>query len=558
MTTRDPFTVEVLVDFVDDVLSAEEPITKQHLDAMMALLAKSGVKRVIWGYYADGRSGFMAPYGFVAKNRSFTNCLDSYHGLGNPLREATLAAHRHGLEIHAYYKPYETGPGWILPEGSTQGHAWGRIKQQGGFLTWMDPFVVGNQHLRIKHKDADLPQRHKTIHRLRLYKNDAMPTRITKEHLQIRSCKHNYVYQQMDVDFDFNDSIEHADHDIVDVYGNLITRKGDDIRVLTLSGLELTDPYVLVTTDFKEGTADFQNTGTELLKAFDADGNEILGVFAPGALVYGYCLENFHNWGLLFDNGFGNRLVSLDVDNAPGNQGMIAFMAGRNAYLNGALCETEPDVQAFWLACIEEILSYGVDGIDIREENHSCHTDFPEEYGYNECVLKQCNSGEMEEIARVRGNAYTDFLRKAKERTSATGKTLRYNLNMDWFRPDPPSCRQLAYPANINFDWKTWLAEGLLDAAVLRSYHLRKQMLTDDFGQEIIDECQKYNLPVTFNHHVFGQMPDQDWFVDEFERVKQDKRFAGITLYEICNFMEPTAAGSYRFKLPTIERILGI
>ena len=39
--------------------------------------------------------------------------------------------------------------------------------------------------------------------------------------------------------------------------------------------------------------------------------------------------------------------------------GFIAFARGRNEYLSGALCETEPQVQEFWLSCIEGMLDMG-------------------------------------------------------------------------------------------------------------------------------------------------------------------------------------------------------
>ena len=36
------------------------------------------------------------------------------------------------------------------------------------------------------------------------------------------------------------------------------------------------------------------------------------------------------------------------------------------------------------------MIAAGVDGVDFREENHSTHTDYPEDYGFNDVVLQQC------------------------------------------------------------------------------------------------------------------------------------------------------------------------
>jgi len=50
----------------------------------------------------------------------------------------------------------------------------------------------------------------------------------------------------------------------------------------------------------------------------------------------------------------------------------------------------------------------------------------------------------------VRGDAYTEFLRQAKRMIAARGKRMRILLHLDFFRPDPPNNRLLAFPANMN------------------------------------------------------------------------------------------------------------
>jgi len=97
------------------------------------------------------------------------------------------------------------------------------------------------------------------------------------------------------------------------------------------------------------------------------------------------------------------------------------------------------------------MLDAGVDGVDFRVENHGTHTDYCEDYGYNDVVLQKCGTPgktDSETIARVRGDAYTNFLRQAKHLIASNGKRMRINLNIDWFRSDPPPARRLAYPAN--------------------------------------------------------------------------------------------------------------
>ncbi len=536
------FRLEALTDFVDDALSTT--ITHKHIRSMMQTLRKMGVRRVSWGYYADGRGGFLVPAGLDPRWRHLA---DTYHGLGNPLRVAAEAAHACGIELFAYYKPYETGPAVALPDGSPEARAFGRVRQRGAWLTWFDPFVVENPHLRIRHRPDDTiaGRANQKICALRLVKSDDAPTRVTAEHLAIWSSEFNYRYKPLDVKFSFRDEVIRSPREVRDINGTLLTKKGAPVRILTLSGFALTDPYVLVTTDFAGGPADFANAGTDLLVALDANGKEIPGVFYSGARIYMANRINFRNWGLLFDCGYGRQKAYLDAPSTSGHQGCVAFCRGRNAYLPGALCETEPDVRRFWLACITEMLDAGVDGVDFRVENHGTHTEYPAEYGFNDVVLKECRrrgKTDLRTISKVRGEAYTEFLRAAKRLIAARGKQMRVNLNIDWFRPDPPPNRRLAYPANIEFDWRRWVDEGLMDEGILRMFHLPLNHVFggDAVTKEMIDRCSKKGIPLTVNRYINPSSPD------EFDRVRRDARFCGFIMYETASYLRFQPDGGCR------------
>lgn len=581
----DSFILEALVDFPDDALKAKMPITPAHVDALMAELRARGVRRVSWVYYGDGHGGWFIPTFHVDEavdaQGEWENLAESYHGLGNPLRVAVEAAHRHGMELYAYYKPYETGVSTLFPEGSPEAQRWGRLGHIGGRLSWMDRFVVDHPELRVKRRD-DLPADVATrpIHAIKLIKSDDRPTRLTKEHLQLWTSELNYRYQRLEVDFTLEETVEIAPRDVYDLDGRLsayfleedggaasaddiraldgrpVTRRGDPVRVLTLSGFVITDPYLVITTDFAEGPGDFENTGTDMLVALDADGQEIPGVFSTGGTIWNADRGAFREYGMNFDYGFTRHRLRLDDPPAVAWQGtgMIGFARGRNAYLPGALCETEPAVQAYWLSCVREMLDAGVDGIDFREENHSMHTDTPEDYGYNAVVLRECAlRGQVDDptIAAVRGDAYTDFLRAARALVTAAGKRLRYNLQIDWFRPDPPGSRRLAYPANMDFQWERWIDEGMMDEAILRFFHYPFDCLDDDpVTQRMIARCQANGVPMTVNRYI-----KRPTLVDEFRRVRDDGRFAGFILYETWEFATFHPDGGCTLDSPEIDEI---
>jgi hypothetical protein len=546
-----PFRLEALVDFPDDALTSPVPVTAKHIDAMMQRLKELGVRRVTWGYYGDGRGGYLIPT--ACRDQDWKNLALTYRQLGNPLKVAVEAGHRHGLEVYAYFKPYETGPAVMPPEGSPEAKHDGRLPHKGASLAWLDPFVVQHPQLRIKHRDP-LPQTIKAIavRAIRLTKSDAAPTRITKDRLEIWTSPNNYRYRRAGGVPELLQSVEKSPREVRDAEGRVLTRKGDPVRVLTLAGLNIQEKYVLVTTTFSDGVGDFTNSGIALLTALDGNGREIPGVFASGGAIWMGSMVDFRKGGLMFDYGFGASPVTLDRPNASGKQGFVAFTAGRNEYLPGALCETEPKVQKFWLSCLDEMIAAGVDGVDFREENHSTHTDFPEEYGYNPIVLKRCEglAGNLEDnVARVRGEAYTDFLRQCKQRLSASGKRMRYNLQLDFLRPDPPACRLLAYPANLRFEWRRWLEEGLMDEANIRFYQLPFSAVFDDkIAQEIIAVCRQRGIPMCVNRYLHNET-----LPAEVQRVKNDGRFAGFIFYETQSFLKFDASGDCTLSNPAVQ-----
>lgn len=536
------FVLETMVDFPDDVTSSGRPLTVEDIDAMMAQVAKLGIRRISWAYYGDGHGGFLNPTGYKEDYQGdWASYNSTYRDLGNPLRVAVEAGHRHGLEVYAYYKPYETGPSYAFPQGSPESERWGVLPHKGGQLSWMDPFVRDHPTLRIKRRSDDALLEEGTIASIELIKGDALPTRIRPENLQIWTSEDNFHYTRSSAAFDVVATVRHSDHEVRDLRGDLITRKGDPVRVLTISGLHANNRFILVTTDLTSGTPDFINSGIEMMKAYDAAGKEIKGVFATGGAIALANLNDFRRGGLMFDYGFGAKAVALDAPNQDGKKGIIAFTRGRNEYLSGALCETEPAVQAFWLSCIDEMIAAGVDGIDFREENHSTMTDYPREYGFNEVVLEKARArpGDLlANISAVRGEAFTEFLRACKIRLAKAGKKMRYNLQLDYFRPVPPAQRLLAYPLNLDFQWRRWIDEGLMDEAIIRFFALPPTAVFDDaIAQEMIARCQAKGLPITINRYV-AQSAAGNTLSEELQRFRADGRFKGFIFYETYEYLK--------------------
>ena len=100
---------------------------------------------------------------------------------------------------------------------------------------------------------------------IRLLGRDDRPTRIRKENVEIWTSQKNFAYQKT-ADFHFNNAIEPSEREVRDYFGAIVTRKGDPIRVLSLEGLSLQDPYILVATNFQDSSGDFAILPTRCYK----------------------------------------------------------------------------------------------------------------------------------------------------------------------------------------------------------------------------------------------------------------------------------------------------
>jgi hypothetical protein len=563
------FSLSVLVDFWDDALAGV--YAPGNVDALMAALRKMGARRVYWMHYGDQRDEGPWREDGIPENK---NLVATVRLLKQPIRVAAKAAKRHGLEIYAVYKPYEGGVSMIYPEGSPEAKRHGVLPHLGSSLPVLMRFVREHPRMRIRRRTDDLPAglARIPVRSIQLFSRSDAPTRITQKNLQIWTSAANYRYKRKETDFSFSDAVAPAPHDFVDLHGKILARKGTPVRVLTLSALDLTEPYILITTDFEEPPGDFELSAVDMLKAFAADGRGLpISVGAGGAVegrssVWSAQQIDFRNWGIELDNGFGRSVVKLDAPNRSGKLGWVAFARGRNEYLPAALCECYPEVQRYWLGHVRQCLAAGVDGIDFRIENHCTHTDDPFSYGFNEIVLDRHHrrhgasrpGGEVDLklLSRIRGEQFTGFLRRAKSLIGGAGKKMQVHLNVEFLRPDPRPSRYFAYPWNINFEWRNWIREGLLDGATLRTFQFTPEfVLADPFSAEVLRECAGRSIPVDYTRYTFFPPRTPGDFAGDLQRVYEDGRFRSLIVYETADFITPDGSGGVVAKGGMLEAI---
>jgi hypothetical protein len=566
------FLLSATVDFPDDVRKGV--YSHEGLDDMMAHLKRLGVRRVNWIYYGDLDQDSYWAGGAFYRNRYGPETLDR---IGEPLAAAVQAAHKNDLEIHGVVKPYDIGGSGSFPEGSAES-AKSITRRIGGTVQFLVPFLERYPHTLIQRRPYKAPPGLSTlpIKKIRLLKRDASPTRIRKENLQIWTSDSNYRYERKRVDFTLKEAMEPAPKEVRDSYDALVTSKGAPVRTLTLEGLDLTDRYVVITTDFTDVTGDFTNTALGMLEAYGLGPEPIPVVVASRSAMWD-APRDFRSHGLEFDSGFGHYLGDLDANNttekenirwrSASDDGVIAFSRGKNETLASAPCEAYPEVIKLWSGWIDKTLQTGVDGLSVRLNSHGGCNDEPNEYGFNEPLLEEYrqrygvdaleDDAVLDRLPRLRGEHVTAFLRDTAAKVRRAGKKMQIHMHHDAFRPNPSPRERYWSLTNINYDWKAWLGEGLADGSIMRPSRFEgvpnpapgqakragiSHTLSDAVVKDMLASTGKAGVPVYFNGFIHLMTAEQ--YVSEMETTFRDERFAGFDLYEVAAILGPNSNGT--------------
>lgn len=566
------FLLSATVDFPDDLRKGA--YTHEALDDMMAHLKRLGVRRVNWIYYGDLDQDSYWAGGAFYRDRYGPETLDR---IGEPLAAAVQAAHKNDLEIHGVVKPYDIGGSGSFPEGSAES-AKSITRRIGGTVQFLVPFLERYPHTLIQRRSYKAPPGLSTlpIKKLRLLKKDASTTRIRKENLQIWTSENNYRYERKRVDFTLKEAVEPAPKEVRDSYDALVTSKGDPVRTLTLEGLDLTDRYVVITTDFTDVTGDFTNTALGMLEAYGLGPEPIPVVVASRSAMW-YSPRDFRSYGMEFDSGFGHYLGDLDANNTTDKEnirwrsvsddGAIAFSRGKNETLASAPCEAYPEVIKLWSGWIDRTLQTGVDGLSVRLNSHGGCNDEPNEYGFNEPLLEEYrqrygvdaleDDAVLDRLPRLRGEHVTAFLRDTAGKVRRAGKKMQIHMHPDAFRQNPSPRDRYWSLTNIDYDWKAWLEEGLADGSIMRPSRFEgvpnpapgqakragiSHTLSDAVVQDMLASTGKAGVPVYFNGFIHLMTAEQ--YVSEMETIFRDERFAGFDLYEVAAILGPNSNGT--------------
>ena len=132
------------------------------------------------------------------------------------------------------------------------------------------------------------------------------------------------------------------------------------------------------------------------------------------------------------------------------------------------------------------------------------------------------------------------------------------HLHTEAFRPDPVHGQLMGFPANIDFQFARWLADGLVDHATLRTswYESLGPQNNDDLPALLDDPVVAYTIqqalgrgvPLVLNRYATEGNTRRSGerlarYLDELEFAVRDPRLDGFDVYEVWALARPSADG---------------
>ena len=563
----DDFFLEVNVDFFDDLIHA--PFTPPMFDQLFAEFESWGVRRCHWIYYGGTKNGWwqFAPLG-VGENAAKT-----VESSGEILPAAVRAAHTHGIELFGLIKPFDMGFWRSYQENTPEAKAKGKARRIGGPLGWIADFPVKHpEFLMARKPDAWGAARHETFTRIDLVKDDERPAAFGVGDVRLMVSDDNVTYRPYAGAMEREEVVE--DYPVWEhtASGGRPTGAKRRVRVMRLRGLVVTQKYFAVTVDSRSRS--FANSFVNLIHVFGAEGEErrltygiaprILDVKVQGAIPVSTS-HDFLTGGVEFDvfhagvptacrPGFNGMACSRTFDD---HDGFIAVASGKERAAVAALSPSFPEVRDWWLSWVQDCLDYGVDGVELRMRNH--HDPFTwAEFGFEPPVREEFLKRHGVDLwatddfdrgawRRLRGEAYTTFVRQARELTRRAGKRLGLHVSTS-FEMEPDEGAAM----DVHWDWRRWLDEGWADSITLKEVwpHTR-------FEREILSHALPRDIQAIFCPYAncLWNAPGGEKVVAGWIKESRAAGHDGYQYYECASVVQGTTQGEVVMRQPALREL---
>ncbi|GEM_PF-4684130 len=275
-------------------------------------------------------------------------------------------------------------------------------------------------------------------------------------------------------------------------------------------------------------------TRKHALNRYDEKMAEAIEHCDPLAEAVKYAREfglKIYAWTLLNDDGKTPEAIPAFLRQNP----QFQWSSRDGKYLNGVPCYAYPEVRAWRLALIDELMSYGVDGVFMSTRSHT--TGFGDkvllEYGFNAPVVNEFSK-------RYGVDLLSDF---QPERDGTRLIRLRADLMNEFYR-EVKAMRDRKYPqvkliadlSHLPQNWPEWIREKLVDELLVNA-------VSGNYG--IIPSGEEYrdigNFYADAVHAMSGSASVMMWI--QMVNYKQRTMHSGEQLYSDILYLGRSRAG---------------
>ena len=558
------FDLQIVVDFYDDLIPSH--FTRKTFQNMMRTFREWGIKRVYWNglSYASGLYDLVdspgAPIG--------TNAFRTYQEVGEFIPAAVEHAHKEGLELFIEFKPFDQYFPELVPHGATNFRTPSRkgIPALGGAWQFGTLFPEQHPEYLLARNMTGIREgiEKEPVGTIKFVKNDDHPTGLTKANLEIYVSSDNLHYQKYTGDYTYSDTVEERLEVIKGVNLNHAGTGNEHVRVISITGLNIREPYFAISTLTKAGAPEFANNYYKLVELYTPANEPMPFTYGiPRAETddwYARALANgrFPDHGFVFDlagnlaNNFSYSLIDragyLDSDRR-----LLGLAKGKNPYMT-ALCPAYAAVRSHWRSQVEEFIHCGVDGVEFRWASHQDSLDL-DAYGYNLPVVEEYKRRYVVDIREqefdrgrwreLLGEYYTLFYQQAKALLQKSGKRMMVDV-MPQNDSDPNNPQFL----NVYLDWERWFS--FADAVSFK--WVEPNTKQDKMFRKVADRCE---LPTYYN--VWPQVEfkglDEKKIISRLETL-QAVGHKGFMLYESASFLKARPDGTFEVIYPEIPNVI--
>jgi len=555
------------VDFTDDLLA--NAWTAETFDRVFAEFKSWGVQRCHWIYYGTLQEGWL----LNAVGDTGENAQATWKNVGEFFPAAVRAAHAHGIEIYGMVKPFDMGLYFTFGESTLEGRERGKLSRAGGLVYWIADFVAQRRDLVMARKpkawgasDCD------AITRIDLVKEDAQDVSFEVDAISVYISDDNVHYELYEGPLLREEVVE--DYPVWEhtPSGGRATGESRPARVMRLSGLEVRSRYLVLSVP--ERKASFSNTFLNLVHVFSAQGEERLITYgiasrrtkfkpAPGATVRSPA-PDFVRDGVEFDAFPGTPTAVYPYYDAirarhslDAGEGFIGITLEKNHGAVAALSPSFPEVRAWWLSWVRACLAAGADGIELRVRNH--HNTFAwGELGFEPPVREEFlkrygidiwETDDFDKIAwrRLRGEGYTEFLREVKKMADSYQKPLGVHIS-----PSEGIGPELGAAMNIDWDWRTWVEEGLINSVTMKEVFPSSRL-----AREVLALTKPKGISAVLSlyaNHLWASPGGEEVCRRWMETARQEG-YDGYQFYECASVIQAREDGGIVMNQPALAEV---